>query len=462
MVLIFWGCWRMNESLWRKTLSGIESSVGAQQFQKWLAHLAFNGTSGEEVSLTAPNPFVRDWVADNYLQTIRDELYRMTQQTWNVAIHLPSSAPTEEVEAGKDPALSDENVAKTIVTSTPGSRSGLRPNYTFKDFVVGSSNQFAHAASFAVSDAPGGKYNPLFIFGGVGLGKTHLLHAIGHRILDNFPRHRVIYVSSETFVNELINAIRFEKMHQFREKFRNSCDVLLVDDIQFLAGKERTQEEFFHTFNTLHEAGKQIIISSDTFPKDLKSLEERLRSRFEWGLIADIQAPEMETRVAIIKQKAEANGIFISDPVAHYLATLLKSNVRELEGCLVRLGAYASLTGRELDLDLAKDILKNIRSDANRFISIDQVQEQVSHYFDINTTELKSSKKSKNLTYPRQIAMYLCRKVLSCSFPDIGSKFGGKDHSTVIHAVRKIESLLKHDEKLRHDIEQLQKALNIS
>lgn len=455
----------MDNNLWSQARASLETKLDSNQYRKWIAALEMTGEQNDEIHLSAPNAFVRDWVYENYLGMIRDEVGRLAQRPMEVSIAVVPGAPTREEEnqpsGSETPASETSGGGKTaFLANAAGSRMGLRPNYTFKEFVVGSSNQFAHAACIAVSDAPGGKYNPLFIFGGVGLGKTHLLHAIGHRILDESPDQRVIYLSSETFVNELINAIRFERMMEFREKFRTSCDVLLVDDIQFLSGKERTQEEFFHTFNTLYEAGKQIVLTSDTFPKELKSLEERLRSRFEWGLIADIQAPEMETRVAIVKQKAEANGLQLPNEVAHYLATLMKSNVRELEGSLIRLGAFASLNSQPISLELAREVLKNLQLDKNRFLSIDQVQEVVSRYFNINTVELKSSRKNKNLAYPRQIAMFLCRKVLKCSFPDIGSKFGGKDHSTVIHAVRKIEKNIKHDEQLRADVEQLEKNLS--
>jgi len=446
----------MNEEIWNQTLKGIKSQVEPQQFLKWFASLSFLNLHEDKMEISAPNMFVRDWVHENYLTLLQEEISRQIKRPIRIAIHVPENGSFQKTAKENPPPTLEKKDFLGIPTRD---RHGLRGRYTFEEFVVGSSNQFAHAACVAVCDVPAGKYNPLFIFGGVGLGKTHLLHAIGNKILAEHTKKRVVYLSSETFVNELINAIRFEKMPQFREKFRALCDVLLVDDIQFLSGKERTQEEFFHTFNTLYEAGKQIVLSSDTFPKDIKGLEERLRSRFEWGLIADIQAPEMETRVAIIKQKAEANGLYLPDEVAHYLATLMKSNVRELEGSLIRLGAYASLANQKITLELAKEVLKNLQLDKNRFLSIDKVQMVVSSHFNLKPADLKSARKSKNLTYPRQIAMYLCRKVLKCSFPDIGSKFGGKDHSTVIHAVRKIEGLLGKDDQLRSDVQCLEKSL---
>jgi chromosomal replication initiator protein len=337
--------------------------------------------------------------------------------------------------------------------------SSLNVNYSFERFVVGASNQFAHAASAAVAEQPAKNYNPLFIYGGVGLGKTHLLNAIGLKTLKLFPDMNVVYVSAEVFMNELINSIRYDKMPKFREKYRN-IDCLLIDDIQFIAGKERTQEEFFHTFNTLHDAGKQIVVTSDKFPKDIPNLEGRLRSRFEWGLIADIQPPEIETKVAILEKKAQENHIALPQNVSLYLASQADSNIRELEGYLVRIAAYSSLTSRQIDLDLVRDVLKQLfHKTEKQEITIDEIIKAVGSKFGIKISEMKSQKKNKNIVLSRQIAMFLAREMTSSSFPDIGEKIGGRDHSTVIYAHNKIKKLLDEDRSLRETAEEIKKNL---
>ncbi len=336
----------------------------------------------------------------------------------------------------------------------------LNPKYTFDSFVIGNSNRFAHAASLAVAEAPAKAYNPLFIYGGVGLGKTHLMHAIGHYILDNNPKSQVVYVSSEKFTNELINSIKDDKNVEFRNKYRN-IDILLVDDIQFIAGKERTQEEFFHTFNALYEANKQIIISSDRPPKEIPTLEDRLRSRFEWGLIADIQAPDFETRMAILKKKADVEKLNIPNEVMVYIATKIKSNIRELEGALIRIVAFSSLTNKEISVDLASEALKDIiSSKQTKQVTIDIIQEVVANYYNLKIEDLKSSRRTRNIAFPRQIAMYLSRKLTDMSLPKIGEEFGGRDHTTVIHAYEKISNNLKKDESLQNAINELNKRIN--
>jgi chromosomal replication initiator protein len=324
------------------------------------------------------------------------------------------------------------------------SPAGLNPRYTFDTFIVGPSNQFAHAASRAVAEAPSRSYNPLFIYGGVGLGKTHLMHAIGHYILANSRGMKLTYISSERFMNEMINAVRYDKVLDFRERYR-SVDILLVDDIQFLAGKEGTQTEFFHTFNSLYDSQKQIVISSDCPPHEIPALEERLRSRFEWGLIADIQLPDLETKVAILKRKAEAEAVPLGDDVAIYIAGKIKSNIRELEGSLIRLIAYASLTGREISLALAQEVLKKVLGHEEKAVTIDQIQKFVSDFYQLKFGDLKSRNNAKSVSMPRQIAMYLCKALTNASLPEIGKSFGGKHHSTVIHSIRKIEELRKRD-----------------
>jgi chromosomal replication initiator protein len=321
---------------------------------------------------------------------------------------------------------------------------GLSPRYSFETFIVGASNQFAHAACRAVAEAPSRSYNPLFLYGGVGLGKTHLMHAIGHYVLTRSPSLKLTYISAERFMNEVINAIRYDRILEFRERYRG-VDVLLVDDIQFIVGKERTQTEFFHTFNALHDAQKQIVLSSDCPPNQISELEERLRSRFEWGLIADIQPPDLETKIAILRRKAEAEGVFLPDDVALYIAGRIKSNIRELEGSLIRLLAYASLTGRDLSMSLAQEVLRDVLRHDERVVTIEAIQKFVAEYYKLKLAELKSKNNSKSVALPRQVAMYLCKTLTNASLPEIGKSFGGKHHSTVIHSLRKVEDLRKTD-----------------
>jgi chromosomal replication initiator protein len=320
----------------------------------------------------------------------------------------------------------------------------LNPRYTFDTFIVGSSNQFAHAACRAVAEAPSRSYNPLFIYGAVGLGKTHLMHAVGHYVLRHDRNLKLTYISSERFMNEMINAVRYDRLIDFRERYR-TVDVLLVDDVQFLSGKEGTQNEFFHTFNALYDSQKQIVLSSDCPPHEIEQLEERLRSRFEWGLIADIQSPDLETKVAILKKKAEAEAIPLPDEVAIYIAGRIKSNIRELEGSLIRLIAYASLTGRELSTGLAQEVLRNVLDHEEKAVTIDAIQKFVSEYYQLKLVDLKSRNNSKSIAMPRQIAMYLCKSLTHASLPEIGRSFGGKHHSTVIHSIKKVEAMRKQD-----------------
>jgi len=332
------------------------------------------------------------------------------------------------------------------------------PKYTFDNFVVGASNQFAHAASLAVAEAPARAYNPFFIYGGVGLGKTHLLNSIGNFVMEKTDL-RIAYVTTEQFTNEVINSIRYDKMIDLRRRYRN-VDMLLIDDIQFLAGKERTQEEFFHTFNTLYEARKQIVLSSDRFPKEMPSMEERLRSRFEWGLIADLQPPDVETRIAILRKKSEEEGIAIGEEVIQLLAENLKSNIRELEGALIRLGAYSTLTGKFITTEMAKTILRDLLGNKRKFITLEDVQEVVANRFNLKISELKSKRRTKTLVHPRQIAMFLSRELTASSFPEIGREFGGKDHTTIMHACRQIEKALDDDTALRTTIESLKDEIS--
>jgi chromosomal replication initiator protein len=349
-------------------------------------------------------------------------------------------APTIPLGADEEVALEQGPAAST---AQPGT-AGLNPRYTFDTFIVGSSNQFAHAACRAVAEVPSRSYNPLFIYGGVGLGKTHLMHAVGHYVLQHDRNLKLTYISSERFMNEMINAVRYDRVLDFRERYR-SVDVLLVDDIQFLAGKEGTQTEFFHTFNALYDSQKQIVLSSDCPPHEIPALEERLRSRFEWGLTADIQSPDLETKVAILKKKAETEAVPLPDNVAMYIAGKIKSNIRELEGSLIRLIAYASLTGQEISLQLAQEVLKNILDHEQRAVTIEIIQKFVADYYNLRMVDLKSRNNSKSVAKPRQIAMYLCKSLTHASLPEIGRSFGGKHHSTVIHSIRKVDAQRRKD-----------------
>lgn len=405
--------------------------------------------------LGVPNKFFKEWLIDNYYQTIRDSLKDAsgTEMSFEFIISKSKEEPPPQTgDDRRDPERS-KPVNKRINNS-------LNPNYSFERFVVGSSNQFAHAASISVAERPAQNYNPLFIYGGVGLGKTHLINAIGLRALNIYSNLNVIYISAEEFMNELINCIRFDKMQKFREKYRN-IGCLLIDDIQFIAGKERTQEEFFHTFNTLHDSGRQIVVTSDKFPRDIPNLEGRLRSRFEWGLITDIQPPDIETKIAILVKKAQENQIALPHQIAFYIASQAESNIRELEGYLTRISAFASVTDREIDLHLVKEALKKvIKNQKYNEFSVEEIVKTVGNKLNVKLVDLKSEHKNKNLVLARQIAMYLARKLTSASFPDIGEKIGGRDHSTVIYAVNKIAKAITTDEKLKHLVNDLEEVIN--
>ena len=431
--------------LWDDTLAHLELNLSPQHFSTWIKPLKLVKIEQDMVYLEVPNRFVLDWVKENYSKLIQKNLsdlsavsYRLHFDVSNqVVAQIPKTTPVVDT-----PVAVVAN--KNIVNKTNSADLNLNRKYTFEEFVAGSSNQFAYAAAMAVANNPATTYNPLFIYGGVGLGKTHLVNAIGNTILKKSPQMRICYYTSEKFMNELINSLRYNRMDEFRNKFR-SMDVLLIDDIQFIAGKERTQEEFFHTFNALYDSHKQIIVTSDKFPKDIPGLEERLRSRFEWGLIADIQAPDVETKMAILKMKAEQNSINLPEDVAQFLANSICNNVRELEGYLIRIGAYASLTSVPISLEMARDVLKDILIERNRELTVEEIVKKVSLHFNIKISDIKSAKRLKAVVLPRQIAMYISRQLTSSSYPEIGDRFGGKDHSTIIHAIRKIEKLMEED-----------------
>ncbi len=441
-------------NIWQETLDKLEKEVSPQNFTTWIKPLHFVDINNDQVTLEVPNRFIKDWLRDNYLKSIENIMSEIGTVNYRINIHINAKATTVNIEKTETDNKKNPKIVRQERVETFDSLSNINTKYTFDSFVSGPSNQFAHAAAMAVANNPATTYNPLFIYGGVGLGKTHIVHAIGNEILSKNKGMKIRYYSSEKFTNELINSLRHAKMDEFRNKFR-SIDVLLIDDIQFIAGKKSTQEEFFHTFNALYESHKQIVVTSDKFPKEIPDLEERLRSRFEWGLIADIQAPDVETKQAILKMKADQNNIILPEDVSFFLANSITSNVRELEGYLIRVGAYASLTSTPISLDMAKNILKNIIIEQSREITIENIQKFVANHYQIKTSDLKSAKRLKTLVLPRQIAMYIGRKLTSASYPEIGIKFGGKDHSTVIHAIKKIEKNMKEDLLLRSTIEKL-------
>jgi chromosomal replication initiator protein len=459
-----------SHNVWDSILARVETKVNRHSFYTWFKPSSFLSEAGDLVRVRVPNPVFRDWLTKHYAGLINEALAELERPmvkiefvaetpapgSWPTPAEAAPAIPPEEAEeaeaslfsAGPEEApgapAGAVAAAYAAVPSEAAPGVGLNLRYTFDTFVVGPSNQFAEAASRAVAEAPARSYNPLYIYGGVGLGKTHLMHAIGHYVLRNNPHFKLTYISTERFMNEMINAVKTDRVIDFRERYRG-VDVLLVDDIQFLAGKEGTQNEFFHTFNALYDAQKQIVLSSDCPPNEIPSLEERLRSRFEWGLIADIQPPDLETKVAILKKKAEAESVPLPDNVAIYIAEKIKSNIRELEGSLIRLIAFASLTNREVSVGLAQEVLKNVIGQDDKAVTVDMIQKSVADYYQLKVVDMRARNNSKSVALPRQIAMYLCKALTHASLPEIGRSFGGKHHSTVIHSIRKIELLRKQD-----------------
>lgn len=479
----------LENKVWNDILRAVEKRLNRQSFDTWIRPINFEGfdEGAHVLHLRAPNHVVKDWVSTNYSDVIDASLaeLNLTVEELNWTISEESgeqSSKTDEVlgnlelegqSVGAGIARSSTNLFSLLEAAesdglTPGAtnfvdieplENSLNPKCSFQNFVVGSCNQFAHAAALAVAESPGKTYNPLYVYGGVGLGKTHLMHAIGHAIKERNRYLRMSYISAEKFMNELINAIRYDKTQTFREKYR-SIDVLLMDDIQFMAGKERTQEEFFHTFNALYDGQKQIVISSDCPPREIPTLEERLHSRFEWGLIADIEPPDLETKVAILKRKADLDGVFLPDDVAFFIASKVKSNIRELEGSLVRLIAISSLRGIPISKMLAQDAIRNIAEDNQPAgITIEQIQRTVAAHYRLRLEELKSKNNSRHIAVPRQVAMYLCKRLTKHSFPEIGREFGGKHHTTVIHSVEKIDALVSKDQVFHRIVSELMDSL---
>ena len=441
------------DTVWQEALQYIQGKVPRQVYDTWFIPTHLDRIENSTAHIGVPNKFFGDWLHTHYA-TLLVEAVSSARGGGNVSV---SFIVSQNPSARLIEAQTVSNIAK--VAGQVKTRRGiqLNPKYTFENFVVGAGNQFSHAACMAVSEQPGKTYNPLFIYGGVGLGKTHLLNAIGNHVAERTDL-RIAYLTTEQFTNEVINSIRYDKMTDLRKRYRH-IDMLMIDDIQFLVGKERTQEEFFHTFNSLYEGHKQIVLSSDRFPKDMPDIEERLRSRFEWGLIADLQPPDVETRIAILRKKSEDEGIALPEDVIQFLAGAMKSNIRELEGSLVRLGAYASLTGQIIALDMAKNVLRDLIGDKKKVVAMDDIQEAVCAQFHVKMSELKSRRRSKTLVHPRQIAMYLCRELTDASYPEIGRQFGGKDHTTIIHACRQISKAKEADTTLHTILETLKEHI---
>lgn len=437
------------QSIWSDALVIIREELTEVSFNTWVKTLEPAKIINDQFYLIVQTDFYKDILMSRYSSLIKNSIKQVTTIEYEIKFIVP----------GIDD-ISSEPIPKQVKKEIDFfENSNLNPKYVFEEFVIGNSNRFAHAASLAVAESPAKAYNPLFIYGGVGLGKTHLMHAIGHYIKDQNSSAKVLYISSEKFTNELINSIKDDKNVEFRNRYRN-VDVLLIDDIQFIAGKERTQEEFFHTFNALHEANKQIIISSDRPPKEIPTLEDRLRSRFEWGLTTDIQAPDFETRIAILRKKAEAENYQVNNEVFDFIARKIKSNIRELEGALTRVTAYSSLTNKDVSVDLAQEALKDIISSSKpKQVNVDMIKDIVSQHYNVQISDFDSKRRTRSITYPRQVAMYLSRELTDLSLPKIGECFGGRDHTTVIHAYDKISNDINNNSDLKEVILQLRKSL---
>jgi len=439
------------EELWNKILEILKEELKPHAYNSWFSQTKIDKFDGNKLVISAPGEFCKDWLEKHYAGFIKDILKRTLGSDNNIIIQF--KAVNQKIFTPSPPATPKKKNKKEE-PSLKNTSLLLNPKYTFDDFVVGNSNRFAHAACLAVAQSPAKSYNPLFVYGGVGLGKTHLIQAIGNYITRHNNKNKVLYISSEKFTNELINSIRDDRTVAFRNRYR-SVDILLIDDIQFLAGKERTQEEFFHTFNTLYESNKQIVITSDRLPKDITTLEERLISRFEWGLTTDVQAPDYETRIAILRKKAQSEDLNVPDEVIDFIAEKIPSNIRQLEGALTKLTAYSTLTKKDLSVPLTQEILKDIIPLENKKISISQIQKTVSDYYNIRVNSLLSKKRTKDIVQARQVAIYLSRELTDLSLTSIGGAFGGKDHTTILHSYGKIENKIKNDKGFKNIIDNL-------
>jgi chromosomal replication initiator protein len=439
----------MQTNLWDQIKSRLASKISPQDFQNWVTRTTLEGNDGRTLRVSVPDQVTKEWMEQEYSVEVRDAIHELSLGIDRI-LYVPSVAGFAPVQQ------TDNSGTEPIFASASGS---LNPKFRFDNYVVGSSNQFANAAARAVANSPSRSYNPLFIYGGVGMGKTHLMHAIGRELLDRYPSMRIVYTSSERFMNEMVNCIRSDRMPAFHRHYR-SADVLLVDDIQILAGKERTQEEFFHTFNELYDHQKQIVISSDSAPKSTPGLVERLRSRFEWGLMVDIQPPDLETKMAILDKKAEMEGVKLPEDVRNYIATKTKSNVRELEGAMVKLVAYSSVTGSPITIGMAQQVLKYLIPGGERRVNMDAVLRAVAEKFQLQPAQLKQKTNAQQIAYPRQIAMYLIKELTHSSLPEIGRMFGGKHHTTVLHSVQKIDKLRQRDADLNRLIHSVIDSIN--
>jgi len=448
--------------LWTRAIERLKARLSRHTFQTYFEPIKPVSLRGGELTLAHSSKFMIDWVRDNLLDVLVQDLEAQHGAACTVKF-VVRERPGTEAEAEAPAAAPRSEITANVTATNPGvpvRPPTLNTKYTFDSFVVGPSNQFAVAACTAVANAPGKAYNPLFLYGGVGLGKTHLVHAVGNHALKANPNCHVLYLSSEAFTNDLIHALEQHKMPEFRARYREKCDILLLDDIQFLGNKKQTMEEFFHTFNALHEAGKQIFVTSDKLPNEIEGFEERLRSRFQWGLIADIQPPEVETRVAILKKKAATDNIHLPDDVALFLGSHIRSNVRELEGSLIRLAAFASLTKSSITVDLAKDVLKTVLVVRGDKPDVEQIIRAVGDQMQVKPQDIKGDRRQQGIARARQVAMYLTRRITGLSYPAIGEKFGGKDHSTVINAEQRIEQLMREEDELRVTVESLLRRLN--
>jgi chromosomal replication initiator protein len=444
-----------NQQLWQAVLGGMEVSLSKANFNTWFKNTNIAERGADYIIIAVPSAFNRDWISAKYQQEILKTLKNLAPEIKELKYRLGGTFPQNETvpnKPGTKNSTEQSSYKEVSATTGPSNFSGLIPKYTFETFIVGKNNELAHAASQAVAKSPGTQYNPLFIYGGVGLGKTHLMHAAGHRLLQTNPKTKILYVTSEKFANDYVNAISQKRMEEFKKEYRG-VDALLIDDIQFMAGKEGFQEEFFHTFNELRDKGKQIIITSDRQPKDIPAVEQRLVSRFEWGMVADIQAPDLETRMAILRNKMEKKGSVLSEDILFYIAENVVSNIRELEGALNRLAVYQQMENRGMVLDQAKTILASIIGTKKRITSAKKIAESVAEFYNISMEDLIKQSRKKEFVKPRQIAMYLIRKELDNSFPSIGDFFGGRDHTTVMHAVEKVENLKTNKDSFKQELD---------
>ena len=448
--------------IWSEALHGLEPRLDKQTFDMWLRPIRLAGVDGDLLHLRAPNRFLKEWFETHYLDRVLDELSTQHEKSFRVAIEVVEelvAEPAIEEPELRRPAHTPPEDTRTSATKITAAPSGLHPRYRFETFIKGGCNELAASAAMAAADEPGARFNPLFIYGGVGLGKTHLLHGVGHELHRKNPSLRIVMLSAEQFMNEFVSAVRHNEFDQFRARYRRDCDCLLIDDIQFIAGRDRTMDEFFHVFNALYESGKQIVVTADRVPGDMPGMEERLTSRLNWGLVADVQAPDLETRMAILQAKAERDQIALRPEVALSIAELIRSNVRELEGALLRATTFAELRGLPLDERFVRDLLGKPSGADKPLVTIDAVQKAVAAYFSIRITDLKGKRRHRGVSRPRMIAMYLCRQLTGASFPEIGIRFGGKDHSTVINACKRIESLQQDEADLKTAVESLKGQL---